>query len=107
MVGDGVRRAGEGIVGGRRAVEVDADDLAVGGVEVLGELALGFGEVLTGGDEEVALAVGNDARAVVVGGGRRRVLDEDVLHVGERGDILREAAARRRGGGVPPPTGLA
>ena len=43
MVGMASVCAGEGIVGGRGAVEVDADDLAVGRVEVLGELALALG----------------------------------------------------------------
>ena len=62
--------------------------------------------MLAGGDEEVAGAVGDDARAVVVGGRRGRVLDEDVLHVGEGGAVLGEAAAGGGGGGGAAAHGL-
>lgn len=66
--------ANEGIVLGNAAVRIQADDLALQLVQVLRGAAL---VVLAEGDEQVALAVEDQARAEVMAAGKLRQLPED------------------------------
>lgn len=66
--------ADEGIVLGNAAVRIQADDLALQLVQVLRGAAL---VVLAEGDEQVALAVEDQARAEVMAAGKLRQLPED------------------------------
>lgn len=69
-----VGTADEGIVLGNAAVRIQADDLALQLVQVLRGAAL---VVLAEGDEQVALAVEDQARAEVMAAGKLRQLPED------------------------------
>ena len=93
----------ERVVGGDRAVRVDAEHLAQQVGEGLGVRAVG---VLADGDVELAVGAEVHGAAVVVGGDEQRVeVEEDDLapgrrHVAVRGEAAHPVVDGRRGGRV-------
>ena len=84
-----------GLVSGTEPSRLTRTDLAVGLVELLGEVAFGERRVLPGGDEGMAVAVEDDPAAVVHPGRRgRRLRNPDILDVLECGEVFGEPAAR-------------
>ena len=98
--------AGERVVPRHAAIAEHPDHLAIGGGQILRQHALLGGRMLARGDPGIR-PVDHDARPVMHVIARRRILDEDVRHLGQLRPILRQPSpCRRRDGAAPDRLGI-
>ncbi len=98
---DGSLLADEGIVGGHRAVGADADDLAVGLVEILRIEALVVREMLSRGDGHRPVGQENHSAAIMHRRGGNGRLHKYVLHIRDGRHVVRQGHSRRRRRAAP------